>query len=98
MAKSVAASGYTDQLFTNRTNMTVDTTGPGSFEANVSQNGSTRSASVASAGFGYFGSDNVTLESNGASARGAIVMDQNTWAIFSNAPGSRLDGSLGPAA
>ncbi len=39
--------------------------------------------------------DNARFESNGSSVRGALVNDPQTWATVSNAPGSRLDASLG---
>lgn len=97
-ANAVRASGYTDVLFNNRTNMNVDTTGPGTFEANIyssTDSPSGRRVTVSGSGFGYFTADNFTLESNGAAARGALVGGPDAWATYANSPGSRLDGSLG---
>ncbi len=35
------------------------------------------------------------MESNGSAVRGVAVMDADTWAVYTNAPGNRLDSSLG---
>lgn len=50
---------------------------------------------VSVSSYGFFGSDNGQVESNGSAVRGAAVNSADTWATFSNTPGSRLDASLG---
>ena len=40
-------------------------------------------------------SSEATVESNGSSYRGAVVNSSNSYAVFSNTPGTRLDASLG---
>lgn len=44
---------------------------------------------------GWFGTNNGRMETNGSAVRGVAVMDSDTWAVYSNTPGNRLDSSLG---
>ncbi|MDP2356667.1 MAG: transferrin-binding protein-like solute binding protein [Beijerinckiaceae bacterium] len=46
-------------------------------------------------GYGYFGTDEGKVEHSGAAVRGSAVHSADTWVIYTNTPGSRLDTSLG---
>jgi hypothetical protein len=45
--------------------------------------------------FGWFGTNEGLMETNGSAVRGSAVVSPDTWAVFTNTPGSRLDASLG---
>lgn len=98
MAKAVVGSGSTDTL-SYATDMRVDSTPGGqNVEANVTtspDNSALRRASFIIGSIGQIASDNATIESNGSAVRGQAVNSQNDWVVLSNAPGSRLDASLG---
>jgi hypothetical protein len=100
---TVNSSGVVTQTvanaYTNAAEMTVETKAqPTTIQTQVQKlnDGSGRQRVDVSAGtFGYFGTNDGTLESNGAAVRGAAVNAPETWATFSDKPGSRLDASLG---
>jgi hypothetical protein len=85
--------------YTNATTMTVEsTTGPTTIQTQVQMlnDGSGRQRVDTSAGtYGWFGTNDGVMESNGSSVRGNAVSSSDTWVIFTDKPGNRLDASLG---
>lgn len=99
---TINSNGVLTRVFANRftyaTTMTVETTTPPTRiqtqvqMLNDNSGGQRVDTSVGSVG--WFGGDG-KMESNGAAVRGSVVSSADTWAIYTNTPGSRLDTSLG---
>lgn len=108
-AKFTAASGTINSkgvvtqvitnVYTNATTMTVENqTAPITIQTQVqTQNdGSGLQRVDTSVGsYGWFGVNDAKVETNGAAVRGITVNSADTFALFTNTPGSRLDTSLG---
>ena len=85
--------------YTNAATMTVESkTGPTTIQTQVQtlNDSSGRQRVDTSVGtFGWFGTNDGLMESNGSSVRGNAVAASDTWVIFTDKPGNRLDASLG---
>lgn len=85
--------------YTNASKMTVETketpTNIQTQAQSLNDNSGNQRVDTSVGGYGWFGVNDGRLESNGSAARGSAVMSPDTWTIFTNRPGSRLDASLG---
>ena len=86
--------------YTNATTMTVENQGiiPITIQAQVqalNDNSGLQRVDVSAGTYGWFGVNDAKVESNGAAVRGTAVSSADTFALFTNTPGSRLDTSLG---
>lgn len=86
-------------VYTNATTMTVETKETATIvqtqvQALNDQSGNQR-VDTSAGTYGWFGTNDGKLETNGAAVRGNSILSSDTWAIYTNTPGSRLDTSLG---
>ena len=86
--------------YTNATTMTVENQGnlPITIQTQVqalNDNSGLQRVDVSAGTYGWFGVNDAKVETNGAAVRGTAVNSADTFALFTNTPGSRLDTSLG---
>ena len=85
--------------YTNATTMTVETTTiPDRVQTQVqmqNDNSGLQRVDTSAGTYGWFGANDSKMETNGSAVRGAAVNSSDTWAIYTNTPGNRLDASLG---
>jgi hypothetical protein len=97
-SKGVITQAVTNQ-FSSASTLTVETKEqPAQIEAFVQPQDPTakgQRVDFRAGGYGYFGTNDGSIESNGAAIRGSAVHSADTWATYTNTPGSRLDASLG---
>ncbi|MBX9759677.1 MAG: transferrin-binding protein-like solute binding protein [Beijerinckiaceae bacterium] len=108
-AKFTAASGtinskavvtqVVSNAYTNAATMTVETTTiPTRIQTQVqalNDNSGLQRVDTSVGTYGWFGASDGKMETNGSAVRGAAVNSSDTWAVYTNTPGSRLDASLG---
>lgn len=97
-SKGVATS-FVSNFNTNATTLTVETKETPTIvqtQVQALNDGSGNQRVDTSVGtYGWFGASDGKMESNGAAVRGSAVASSESWAIYTNTPGSRLDASLG---
>ena len=97
-SKGVITQAVTN-VYTNASTLTVETKEqPAQIESCVQAPDPTtkkQRLDLRAGGYGYFGTNEGVIESNGSAVKGSAVHSSSTWAVYTNTPGSRLDMSLG---